>query len=112
MVRAGDYHHITATNFCPPDYSKPSDNGGWCNPPRKHFDLSMLMLTKIITKDYHAGIVPVQFRRVPCIKNGGTRFTINGNPYWILVLVYNVGGAGDVNAMQVKGSSRGWITIE
>nr|XP_010939461.1 expansin-A23-like [Elaeis guineensis] len=101
---------ITATNFCPPNNSKPSNNGGWCNPPRKHFDLSMLMFTKI-TKDYHAGIVPVQYRRVPCIKQGGIRFEIKGNPNWLLVLVYNVGGAGDVNAMQVKGSSTGWITM-
>ncbi|KAG1366781.1 putative Expansin-A25 [Cocos nucifera] len=70
----------------------------------------MLMFTKI-TKDYHAGIVPVQFRRVPCFKKGGIRFEIKGNPNWILVLVYNVGGVGDVNAMQVKGSSTGWITM-
>ncbi|XP_038990391.1 expansin-A23-like [Phoenix dactylifera] len=101
---------ITATNFCPPNAAKPGNNGGWCNPPRKHFDLSMPMFTKI-TKDYHAGIVPVRFRRVPCIKKGGVRFEIKGNPDWILVLVYNVGGAGDVKAMQVKGSRTGWITM-
>ncbi|XP_038977814.1 expansin-A23-like [Phoenix dactylifera] len=101
---------ITATNFCPPNAAKPGNNGGWCNPPRKHFDLSMPMFTKI-TKDYHAGIVPVRFRRVPCIKKGGVRFEIKGNPDWILVLMYNVGGAGDVKAMQVKGSRTGWITM-
>ncbi|WOK99669.1 expansin-A2-like [Canna indica] len=102
---------ITATNFCPPNPSKPNDNGGWCNLPLKHFDLSMPMFVKI-TKDYHAGIVPVQYRRVQCVKKGGMRFEIKGNPNFILVLVYNVGGDGVVTAMAVKGSSTGWAQMK
>ncbi|GAB4840102.1 Expansin-A23 [Ancistrocladus abbreviatus] len=98
---------VTATNLCPANYSKPT--GNWCNPPLKHFDLSEPMFLKIA--HYKAGIVPVIFRRVTCIKRGGIKFEIKGNPYWLLVLVYNVGGAGDVKYMNIKGSNTGWIQM-
>ncbi|OVA18905.1 Expansin [Macleaya cordata] len=99
--------HVTATNFCPPNYTK--TEGVWCNPPQKHFDLSMPMFLKIGI--YKAGIIPVKYRRIPCVKNGGVKFEIKGNPYWIIVLVYNVGGAGEVTDVKIKGTNTGWIQM-
>ncbi|XP_030452096.1 expansin-A25-like [Syzygium oleosum] len=98
---------VTATNFCPPNYSKPS--GNWCNPPLKHFDLSMPMFTKLAA--YKAGIIPVRYRRVLCAKKGGVKFEIKGNRYWTLVQIYNVGGAGDVIAVKIKGSGKRWLAM-
>ncbi|CAL0318727.1 unnamed protein product [Lupinus luteus] len=98
---------VTATNFCPPNYSKP--DGNWCNPPLKHFDLSMKMFTSIAI--YRAGIIPVQYRRVPCTKFGGVKFEIKGNPYWTLVLVYNIANAGDVSSVSIKGDKTNWVPM-
>ncbi|KAJ7521427.1 hypothetical protein O6H91_19G053800 [Diphasiastrum complanatum] len=100
---------VTATNLCPPNWAEPSDNGGWCNPPREHFDMSKPAFMTIAY--WHAGIVPVAYRRVPCIKTGGIHFNMQGNNWWLLVYITNVGGPGDISNVMVKGSNTGWMTM-
>ena len=126
---------ITATNFCPPNYALPSNNGGWCNPPLQHFDMAQPAWEKIGI--YRGGIVPVLFQRsqyllflllllllfflpyidveqcfrVPCKKHGGVRFSVNGRDYFELVLISNVAGAGSIQSVSIKGSRTSWMAM-
>ncbi|KAJ8750171.1 hypothetical protein K2173_014086 [Erythroxylum novogranatense] len=107
-IKGGGSITVTATNFCPPNYSKQYDN--WCNPPLKHFDLTRPMFQKIAYSV--AGIIPVRYRRASCTKRGGVKFEVGGNPSFLTVLVYNVGGAGAVIGVNIKGYKTDWIKMQ
>ncbi|KAF6174147.1 hypothetical protein GIB67_033679 [Kingdonia uniflora] len=100
---------ITATDFCPPNYGLPDDYGGWCNFPREHFEMSEVAFAQIAERT--ADIVPVQYRRVNCERDGGMRFMVGGNGYFYQVLITNVGLDGEIVAVKVKGSKTGWIPM-
>ncbi|KAG5028223.1 hypothetical protein JHK85_012175 [Glycine max] len=68
--------------------------------------LRPLMTEAGATHLWQAGIIPVMYRR-----SGGLRFSFQGNGYWLLVYVMNVGGGGDIANMWVKGSGTEWISM-
>ncbi|GAA0179963.1 hypothetical protein LIER_30046 [Lithospermum erythrorhizon] len=82
---------VTTTNLCP------TSDGD-------HFDLTQPAFVEIAEHD--GGIVPVKYRRASCKKKGGIRFTIDGNPNFNLVSISNVGGAGDVVGLEVRGGKK------
>ncbi|GMY31804.1 expansin-A12 [Fagus crenata] len=97
---------ITATNFCPPN-----NNGGWCDPPHNHFDMSMPAFFRI-ARQGNEGIVPVLYRRVSCKRRGGVRFTLKGQSNFNMVMISNVGGSGDVKGVWIRGSNiRSWAPM-
>ncbi|EER91569.1 expansin-A28 [Sorghum bicolor] len=103
--KPGNTVTVTATNLCPPNYALP--NGGWCGPPRPHFDMSQPAWENIGI--YRGGIIPVVYQRVRCSRQGGVRFRITGSQYFQLILITNVGGSGSIQSMSVKGTNTGWI---
>ncbi|KAG9442481.1 hypothetical protein H6P81_018335 [Aristolochia fimbriata] len=100
---------VTATNYCPANYGLPGDGGGHCNPPNKHFVMPIAAFEKIAI--WKAGNMPIQYRRIKCIKEGGIRFSMDGSGFFLSVLVSNVAGAGDVMAVKIRGSRTGWLPM-
>lgn len=100
---------VTATNFCAPNYGFPADGGGHCNPPNNHFVLPIEAFEKIAI--WKAANMPVHYRRIKCRKEGGVRFSLDGSGIFLSVLISNVGGAGDIVGVKVKGSRTGWLPM-
>ncbi|PWZ07900.1 Expansin-A25 [Zea mays] len=107
--RPGAAVTVTATNFCPPNWAQPSNSGGWCNPPRPHFDMAQPAWERIGV--YGAGIIPVRYQQVTCWRQGGMRITIGGSSFFQLVQFSNVAGSGSIRSVSVKGAKTGWVAL-
>ncbi|KAL6902377.1 hypothetical protein ACP4OV_005253 [Aristida adscensionis] len=107
--KVGSAVTITATNVCPPNWALPSDRGGWCNPPRAHFDMAQPAWERIGV--YKAGIIPILYQQVQCWRQGGVRIKLEGSNYFGLVVFTNMAGSGSIRSVSIKGTNTGWITL-
>eukprot|EP01018_Ginkgo_biloba_P000393 Gb_07436 [translate_table: standard] len=90
---------VTATNFCPPNNALPNNNGGWCNPPLQHFDMTEPPYQQI--GKYRSGIVPILFQRCSINVDQGAMLEEGRNPVynkWPLIL--------QLGARQQRGRSK------
>uniref|UniRef100_A0A7N0ZVC9 Expansin n=1 Tax=Kalanchoe fedtschenkoi TaxID=63787 RepID=A0A7N0ZVC9_KALFE len=103
---------VTAAKSCAASYFNGTRN--WCQEPRKHFELPTSIFSSISNDE--GAVVPVQFRRVTCDRQGGMRFRLLGSGETVGVMVYNVGGTGEVVDVKMKGDSSaaaasGWVEM-
>ncbi|KND38318.1 RlpA-like double-psi beta-barrel domain-containing protein [Streptomyces acidiscabies] len=99
---------VTVTDFCPPNYDLRGDAGGWCNPPRKHFDLSRPAFEQIA--DPEAGIVPTMYARSEVNRNTPLRFKMGGLPLANDVLV-DSNSASPTKSVSIKGTNTAWLNM-
>ncbi|BBN05034.1 expansin [Marchantia polymorpha subsp. ruderalis] len=93
---------VTATDLYSENLATLIEDERRSNPSQPQFDLAVSAFQMLARP--MVGLIPIEYQRVPCEKEGGIRFTLNGNSWFNLVLVHNVGGDGNVVAVQVKGS--------
>ncbi|KAG2548947.1 expansin-A31-like [Panicum virgatum] len=105
--KPGNSVTVSATNLCPPNYTLP--NGGWCGPGSPHFAMAQPAWKNIGI--LQAGIIPVLYQQIKCLRNGGVRFVITGSNYFLLVNIQNLAGSGSVGAAWIKGGNTGWIQM-
>jgi len=96
---------VTVTNLCPQ-----GSTGGWCDRPKIHLDLPR-PAWNMLASDPVVGVIRTRILRVPCPRRGGLTFRVDGNPFFTMVLVYNVAGPGTISRFEVStNGGRTWRT--
>ena len=96
---------VTISNLCP------TEGNPLCAPPFHHLDMSEPAWAVLSPKRV-AGVLQTKMRRVPCPRQGGLRFMLSGNPFYLQTLVFNVGGAGDIRGVEVSADGGPWMQME
>jgi len=93
---------IQITDQCPT-----TGNVQWCSGDVEHFDLSPQAFQAIANPS--CGVIKTQIARVDCPVQGTISITQQPGTsgYWFAVIIDNVGGSGDLMAVEVMDSSTG-----
>ncbi|KAF3322121.1 expansin-A1-like protein [Carex littledalei] len=108
FCRDGSTVTVVATSFFPSERALLSDSSD-TKLENEHFHLSQSAWNEISLDE--SKVVPVLYQRVPCIKQGGVKFTINGQAFFMVVLISNVAGDGSIKSVSIKGSNTSWIVM-
>uniref|UniRef100_R7VZF9 Expansin n=1 Tax=Aegilops tauschii TaxID=37682 RepID=R7VZF9_AEGTA len=86
----------------------------------KHAIISMMIMQLVITsciiltraQQFHVSNHQMTISlSVKCLREGGVRFSVSGKSFFFTVLISNVGGAGDVRSVKIKGTESGWLDM-
>lgn len=69
--------------------------------------LVFLVLIACLLRDCY---IPV-YDRISCVRRGGIRFTMGGNPWFLMILIHNIAGAGNVRSVMIKSHTTPWIPM-
>ncbi|CAL5015558.1 unnamed protein product [Urochloa decumbens] len=102
---------VTITDSCP---------GGLCLAEAAHFDMSGTAFSAMASRGMAdrlraAGILKIQYKRVPCNYNGmGISFKVDAgsNPFYLAVLIQYQNGDGDLAAVHVMEPGGVWTPMQ
>jgi hypothetical protein len=79
-----------------------------------HLDLSDVAMTRAQAGVLAEGVIPTQYKRVPCPKAGNVYVWLRGGtgPYWIQITAVNAAGLGSIVGFEIRPAGQSaWLAL-